>query len=564
MNKKKIWIPIVAAVLVIAIVAGIGAVSLNAGESVPVYAVSMLSYTSAGTGSGESYGVVAADRVQSIYVSDTQTVTRLCVSQGQQVRQGDLLYTYDTTLSDLTLEKKDLAIQQMEINLKNAKAELTQLNAMKPMVVTTTGGNTSSNTKYDKSPASRDDLDSIYGGSGTAGDPYRYWISENTPLYEDLIWEIIDYSERTQVYVVFQLTENDKTNTEFDAQYGVRFDVLEVEEEPDPTGPSESTEPSETTDPGESTGPTDDPDGSGGTIAPQSEQSEPEETTEQSGQSAVAAYQRSVERVYAMSFFDPEEDVQEATTSINWNSGYTQAELVSMREEKAEEIETLEFNIKMGKAELEIMKKEASDGCVYAEFDGTVVSVLEPDNARSLNQPMLKITGGGGYYVEGTVSELALDTIQPGLTVKVNCWETGMTYTGTVTQIGSYPSEEAGYSYGTANVSYYPFKVFVDENADLQEGAFVSLTYQTGSGEDVLYLESAFIRSEGKESYVWVRNGEGLLEKRYIETGTSPDGYATPVYSGLTESDYIAFPYGRDVREGAQTVESGVESLYGS
>ena len=37
----------------------------------------------------------------------------------------------------------------------------------------------------------------------------------------------------------------------------------------------------------------------------------------------------------------------------------------------------------------------------------------------------------------------------------------------------------------------------------------------------------------------------------------------TPVYSGLTMTDLVAFPYGKDVVEGAPTQESSVDELYG-
>ena len=162
------------------------------------------------------------------------------------------------------------------------------------------------------------------------------------------------------------------------------------------------------------------------------------------------------------------------------------------------------------------------------------------------------------------VSELARESIREGQSVTVNCWDTGMTYTGTVAQIGSYPVEQdTGFGTDSVGVTYYPYKVFIDESADLQEGSFVSLTYAVDGGGEVLYLENAFIHTEGKNSYVFVRNGEGLLEKRLIQTGTSVDGYATPVYSGLEESDYIAFPYSRETREGAQTTEAGIDQLYG-
>ena len=538
MNKKKIWIPVVAALLILAAVVGIAVLPRMNTEPVPVYAVKMVSYMGQASGSvsTESYGVVTAEKVESIYVSDTQTVTQIHVYQGQRVKKGDLLYSYDTTLSDLSLQRKDLAIQQMEINLKNAQEELKKLKALKPMVVTTPSAGSSATTEAGKSPSDREYLNSIYAGSGTSASPYKYWISQSTALYEDLVWEIINYSGRSQVYVIFQMTQNDAANASFVAEYGVKFETMEVNSgEPDETEPNE-------TEPGSGN------QGGGGIIPMPRLNSSP----------------RARERIYVMSFFPVKQKADTGGTSINWNSGYTQAELVAMREEKANEIAQLEFNIRIGKAELKIMEKEASDGKVYAAFDGVVLSVLEPANARELNVPMMKIAGGGGYYVEGTVSELARESIREGQSVTVNCWDTGMTYTGSVAQIGSYPVEQdTGFGTDSVGVTYYPYKVFIDESADLQEGSFVSLTYAVDGGGEVLYLENAFIHTEGKNSYVFVRNGEGLLEKRLIQTGTSVDGYATPVYSGLEESDYIAFPYSRETREGAQTTEAGIDQLYG-
>lgn len=552
-NKKKIWISAVALVLAAAVGFGVFALNRQNTRVIPVFSVSMLSYMSGGTANRESSGVVTADRVQSVYVSDTQTVTRIHVYEGQKVRKGDVLYSYDTTLSDLTLERKDLAIQQMEINLKTARSELTKLKAMKPMVVTTTNPKPSTSAT-DKSPTDYMYLNSVYAGSGTASNPYRFWISEKNAVHEELVWELLD--GRNLVYVIFQTTKGDKTNTAFSGEFGLKLERLVAPTEPtEPTEP-EPTEPEESTEPGEETLPSDE-------VTEPEAQTEPASVaSEGTGDEAPTLNGKNDGYTFAMNFFDPKDEVQLPSTQINWNSGYTQAELTSMREEKSAQIAELEYNIKMSKAELAIMKKEAADGKVVADFDGTVVSVLEPDNARYLDMPMLKITGGGGYYVEGAVSELELDSIREGMSVTVNCWESGAVYSGTVTSVGTYPVEDQ-YVYGETNVTYYPYKVFIDGEADLQEGAFVTLTYETEAEEQVLYLENAFIRTEGRDSFVYVRNADGLIEKRYIETGISTDGYATPVYSGLTEGDWIAFPYDRELREGMAAEEAQIDDLYG-
>ena len=118
-----------------------------------------------------------------------------------------------------------------------------------------------------------------------------------------------------------------------------------------------------------------------------------------------------------------------------------------MKNEKQAEIKQLQFDIKTGKAELNIMKKEALDGKITAAFDGVVTQILEPAVALETGEPLMKVSGGGGYYVQGTVSELALNTIQMGQSVTVNSWDTGMVYTGTIVEIGDYPVEDQGYAF---------------------------------------------------------------------------------------------------------------------
>ena len=105
---------------------------------------------------------------------------------------------------------------------------------------------------------------------------------------------------------------------------------------------------------------------------------------------------------------------------------------------------------------------------------------------------------------------------------------------------------------------------FIDQSADLQDGCYVSMTYQTAEqAAGILYLQNAFLRSEGNRTYVLVRNADGVLEKRYLECGVSTDGYMTPIYSGITEEDYVAFPYGKEIAEGAPTYEGTDQDLYG-
>jgi hypothetical protein len=62
--------------------------------------------------------------------------------------------------------------------------------------------------------------------------------------------------------------------------------------------------------------------------------------------------------------------------------------------------------------------------------------------------------------------------------------------------------------------------------------------------------------AEAEHVYIVYRRGEDqLLHKQYVTTGVVQWGY-TEIKSGLTVDDWIAFPYGKDVKENAETIES--------
>jgi len=68
-----------------------------------------------------------------------------------------------------------------------------------------------------------------------------------------------------------------------------------------------------------------------------------------------------------------------------------------------------------------------------------------------------------------------------------------------------------------------------------------------------IYLESSYIREENGKSYV-MKDSNGKLVKQYVTTGQIVSGgYAIEIKAGLTEEDYIAFPYGKTAQEGVKT-----------
>ena len=63
------------------------------------------------------------------------------------------------------------------------------------------------------------------------------------------------------------------------------------------------------------------------------------------------------------------------------------------------------------------------------------------------------------------------------------------------------------------------------------------------------------MREEDGKSYCMIADENGRLKKQYVVTGRTVYGSAVEIKSGLTEEDMIAFPYGKDVVEGALTTE---------
>ena len=134
-KRKLILIPVIV-ILVLALGIGIWyLLSHRNTEPVNAYPFHYLGMTEYWGDSQESYGPVTTDKIQTIYLSETQTVTEVLVSIGDTVKKGDLLMTFDTTLTDLSLERERLGVEKLKLQLQDAEAQLKQINAMKPMVI---------------------------------------------------------------------------------------------------------------------------------------------------------------------------------------------------------------------------------------------------------------------------------------------------------------------------------------------------------------------------------------------------------------------------------------------
>ena len=539
MRKKSVKVAVISAVcFMTAIAVLVGALWYFGSKTDPAEVVPLANHVMGYFDDSVQYdGTVTADNLQSVYPSDTQNVTQIFVSEGQTVRVGDPLLSYDTTLTDIQLERKRLYVQQLELDLKNAQDDLKRINAMKPY------SPPPSTTTQPIKPTSSSQLEPVehlpyfMGGDGTPTQPYRWLWSDELTYDTEFIEEMLT-EEKTEIWISFEVREQNAIKGGLLNCWGLHVTV-EVPETP-------TEEPTEE--------PTD------GSTETANEEESPQETTEQTN-----------ERILHYSFFVPElpdddtddEPTPPPTVWVDDSSGYTAAEIAQMRTEKQKEIRDIDVNYRMAKVDYERAKEEAENGIVYAKVDGTVTYLADPEAAKMQDAPIMTVYGGGCYNVQVAIGEFELAAYPVGSEVTVMSWENyGMEFTGTIEEVSDTPTTGGYYFYGgNPNASRYMATIAVPADASLREGEYVGVTFRGGNTDDnAIYLENMFIRTEDGRSYVYKRGEDGKLEKCEVRTGAVCWGY-TAVYGDLTEEDYIAFPYGKEVKEGADTVEG--EDDYG-
>ncbi len=523
-SVKTVLISSIAIVLVAAIAVGI---LWYLGQNTEPVKVSPVSAHTLGYYNDTAYfdGQVTADNLQSLYLSDTQMITEILVTEGQEVKKGDALVRYDTTLSDIQLKRQEIAVQQAKLALEQSKKDLNRINAMKPYspppaTVAPTEPPTEPLTPVDELPY-------LAGGNGTREKPYRILWSEDLTYDDEYIGGLL--GDQSEIWIAFEIREENALKGDVLDRWGLRVTVKS-------SGIERTNETEET--------PTADP-----TEVPQ-------ETVE------PAPVEPGKKLAY--SFFTPADEPENNTPVIDdskpWvdnSSGYTAAEIAKMRAEKQKEIRDRDLAYRMAQVEYERKKTEADNSTVFSEVDGTVTRLVDEETARTEGSPLMVVSGGGCYYVNIAIGEYDREIYPVGTPVMIQTWSgNGTQVTGTIDSITDTPTTGWYNGNGNPNVTFYNAVIAVPADAMLNEGEYVSVSINAGSDDvSVLWLENMYIRYEDNRAYVYKRGEDGKLEKCYVTTGASLWGNYTAISGGLSEEDWIAFPYGKEVKDGADTVE---------
>ena len=223
MKKKWIAAFIAAGVLLLGGVT-VYAVKTSSQSTVKVVSVSDMS-GGGGWSDNSLSGNITSDVSQNIYLADSQTVKKIHVKEGDTVKVGDDLLTYDMTLENLDLEMKKLEKQGIELNIEKANREITKLKNTKP---SSDNGNEDPGLDIPEDPGEEPEDPSMepeepaeayqeltaeaepYMGEGTVEEPYHFLCAADGAI----LGSFLNRMAEEQCFFVIEIREGDVSNGE--------------------------------------------------------------------------------------------------------------------------------------------------------------------------------------------------------------------------------------------------------------------------------------------------------------------------------------------------------------
>ena len=247
----------------------------------------------------------------------------------------------------------------------------------------------------------------------------------------------------------------------------------------------------------------------------------------------------------------------EQKPSQDLSSGYTEIELAKAIRDKKQELKTLDLGLKKAQLSLSENKALLNDGVIRAKRSGIVRNIKKTSDSLQDGNTFLEVAGGQGTYIKGSISELMLNQIKVGDTISAYCWTSGETFDAKIQSIDTVPSSNSNYNgSGNPNVSYYGFEAYAKDASKIQAGEYLELTFNLSSDTtSSIWLSKAYVKQEGNKYYV-LKDVHGKLKKQYVTVGKIVWGDTMEIKDGLSDTDYIAFAYIKNAKEGVKTQKS--------
>ena len=222
---KKKWIAAFSAAGVL-LLGGVTVYAVKTSSQSTVKVVSVSDMSGGGGWSDNSLsGNITSDVSQNIYLADSQKVKKIYVKEGDTVKVGDDLLTYDMTLENLDLEMKKLEKQGIELNIEKANREITKLKNTKP---SSDNGNEDPGLDIPEDPGEEPEDPSMepeepaeayqeltaeaepYMGEGTVEEPYHFLCAADGAI----LGSFLNRMAEEQCFFVIEIREGDVSNGE--------------------------------------------------------------------------------------------------------------------------------------------------------------------------------------------------------------------------------------------------------------------------------------------------------------------------------------------------------------
>ena len=212
-----------------------------------------------------------------------------------------------------------------------------------------------------------------------------------------------------------------------------------------------------------------------------------------------------------------------------------------------------EYRIKALRNELSSLEASLGDTDVLCTVDGTVKSVSDGTEASDVYITVMKT---GDFVVKGKISELNIAQFPQGTPVTVRSRVDDSVWQGTVARIdtGQTAEDDNNYYYGkeeSSRGSRYYFYVELADSTGLFLGQHVIME-PAGARTGLWLFADYIVDAGGSDPYVWA-DSNGRIRKKHLTLGEYADDTGCwQVLSGLSLTDWIAYPDGT-VSDGMKT-----------
>ena len=533
-------------------------------KPVSVYPVSMI--MSSVYDESAMYGTVGSGSSET-YRKSTAIVKEVFVKPGQEVKSGDSLFRYDTASLRIEAERAANDLEIARLNLDKAKAELARYQTYRPYTpiepyyVETTEEIFSFDDAKDPN------------AKGTLEDPIVFVCSPLTRVnMAFLIGQVMDVPLLTPSQQAELINQGEEVTPGEESE-----ETPEDPSEGEPEEPSEDEQPKEELKPGENAKVVKFEIWQGNPDADMVEiftwlVNGPETSSVvleglknelysmwSVGDGLVLSNNQVSEFTELPFALGKIGDKMPETPTIPENRSYTQEEINEMIAEANRRINTLKVSVAQAEIRYKRASRASSDGIVRTECNG-VIGVVENYDSLNSGDVFMTVLSDSGFVILGTVNELKRNEIEIGSEVIVTSMMSGEVFPATI----SYVSDTPATSYGgeSENNSSYPFKANISMDAEISVDDWVQISFQSNDSES-FYIPKMFVVMEKGEAYV-MKAVDGVLVKQKVKTGKMMWGSEVQILEGLTPDDYIAFPYGKKVKEGAPCdLAEDMSELYG-